>query len=496
MNDIQRMRHLAGINVNSKKSLNESIENIPGLGKPIDDKKMDAREIADISRKYNSGEIDFKEFNRLMQSYDTTDYSMHESAPPGMEDWVKSNKQRFIDQYGKEKGLEVLYATAWKNKNKSESVNEAHEPSYHSVFVLDDHGKWNHHFDADDKEDARIEAQSLKNQGEKTKIFVVPKSQADWRRINPDQFVRAQLARKVKEENTTMMEDGQESESEMQTQDTVGRNQDYAQANASLGARQSGEPIVAEDDEEDIEEAYDFNNGYNDRHQADEEGTYPDFGFPNGADSPVVKSTGASGARQGDNPEYKKMAVTEDIYSELVYKYRSHLKESGDELFSLKKKLSETGNSALSVELDPHYPVSDFKESSTGIHINGPIFVAGTALDRHNKSVRIEYSATIVASCRFHWENDEQPVSWDYSSESPRTQSMQYVIVIDPKVSSVKFTENDDFSVDNTIVDKKHIHEVLDPSALKSISDPNTYVNVLNPWFDKKAEEIEPEVDE
>jgi len=76
------------------------------------------------------------------------------------------------------------------------------------------------------------------------------------------------------------------------------------------------------------DEAYDFNNGYYDRHQADEEGTYPDFAFPSGADSPVLGSTGAAGAHQGDNPEQKKMAVTEDIFKEMVYKYRSHLKES------------------------------------------------------------------------------------------------------------------------------------------------------------------------
>lgn len=42
-----------------------------------------------------------------------------EKTPPGMEKWVKNNKKRFIDRYGK-KGIGVLYATAWKMfyKNK------------------------------------------------------------------------------------------------------------------------------------------------------------------------------------------------------------------------------------------------------------------------------------------------------------------------------------------------------------------------------------------
>jgi len=37
-----------------------------------------------------------------------------EVAAPGQEDWIKSNKKRFIDRYGKEKGTKILYAKAWK----------------------------------------------------------------------------------------------------------------------------------------------------------------------------------------------------------------------------------------------------------------------------------------------------------------------------------------------------------------------------------------------
>lgn len=54
-----------------------------------------------------------------------TEEEIDEVAAPGQEDWIKANKQRFIDQYGKEKGLGVLYATAWKrSKGQKESMNE------------------------------------------------------------------------------------------------------------------------------------------------------------------------------------------------------------------------------------------------------------------------------------------------------------------------------------------------------------------------------------
>ncbi len=71
-----------------------------------------------------------------------------------------------------------------------------------------------------------------------------------------------------------------------------------------------------------VEEAFDLNNGYDDIHFMS-----PGDFFPDGADSPVVSSTGAAGARHGDNPEQKKMAVAE-THKELVYNYRNFLKES------------------------------------------------------------------------------------------------------------------------------------------------------------------------
>jgi hypothetical protein len=46
---------------------------------------------------------------------------LSEKAPPGMEKWIKANKNRFEDQYG-DNGIRALYATAWKmfykKKNK------------------------------------------------------------------------------------------------------------------------------------------------------------------------------------------------------------------------------------------------------------------------------------------------------------------------------------------------------------------------------------------
>lgn len=66
----------------------------------------------------------------------------------------------------------------------------------------------------------------------------------------------------------------------------------------------------------------DLSNGY-----GSEKYACGDDYFPDGADGPVVDAVGPSGAKQGDNPEQKKMEVAE-THKELVYAYRKFLKES------------------------------------------------------------------------------------------------------------------------------------------------------------------------
>lgn len=52
--------------------------------------------------------------------------TVDEVAAPGQEDWIKKNKQHFIDQYGKEKGMSVLYATAWKrHRDAKKGIDES-----------------------------------------------------------------------------------------------------------------------------------------------------------------------------------------------------------------------------------------------------------------------------------------------------------------------------------------------------------------------------------
>lgn len=65
---------------------------------------------------------------------------VNEKSPPGKkaEKWIKSNKKRFIDQYGKKKGMSVLYAKAWDMfGTKSESYKNASKIVEESNKILD-----------------------------------------------------------------------------------------------------------------------------------------------------------------------------------------------------------------------------------------------------------------------------------------------------------------------------------------------------------------------
>lgn len=46
---------------------------------------------------------------------------VQEVTPPGMEAWVKDNKAKFIKQYGPDRGLSVLYSTAWDLHHKQQA---------------------------------------------------------------------------------------------------------------------------------------------------------------------------------------------------------------------------------------------------------------------------------------------------------------------------------------------------------------------------------------
>ena len=249
-------------------------------------------------------------------------------------------------------------------------------------------------------------------------------------------------------------------------------------------------------DQEDLRKSLDFNediqNGYNDRHYADEFGKYPNFAIPSGQDGPVTKKTGAAGARQGDNPEQKTMAVSEDIHKELVYKYRDYLKESGT--FDLKKKLSEELDSSLKIALEDTH--GNWSGDSESVTYSGPITVVGTALNKQGDVVTISYSINITAQGTVNWESEESPSGWNHDNDGIEYSQGQAASPGTLSVTSAVLTAADIFIIDDEEYSPSECKTILHRETIKHIKDPQTYVSVLSPEFERYVGELPTPTDE
>lgn len=111
---MQWIEHNMSRSVNeAKKPMTAAQEKFFGKGKKKDAKKDDGK-----------GKKDDKKPGNPFAKKDVKESKLTEKAPPSKqaEKWIKANKQRFVKQYGPEKGMQVLYAKAWKDfVPKSES---------------------------------------------------------------------------------------------------------------------------------------------------------------------------------------------------------------------------------------------------------------------------------------------------------------------------------------------------------------------------------------
>lgn len=238
----------------------------------------------DLDNERDFNEIDFdqdihEEIDQLMLEFAD---QISEKAPPGMEDVVMKLKKEYP---GEE---EKAFATAWSIYNKKNKTDEAMDP-------------WKGYTADDPKANALAKAPKSSMQGSKAWTFsemvcdTIEKHGLKWafqkyvvKHGLPPRMFKIFAAKAL-----------------------------YPWKFDKAGSMEQ-KPLPKE--QHAFEE--DLNNGYHNVKYA-----CGDDYFPDGADGPVVDKTGPSGARQGDNPEQKKMQIDE-VHSELVYSYRKFLDES------------------------------------------------------------------------------------------------------------------------------------------------------------------------
>ena len=134
-----------------RQTYDDSVTEWP-LGTPIEDI---IQSWADDIRERTGKNVSTKTLEKLYHEYAKQDYEkltgkrsrgvaeeqVDEVSAPGQEAWIKKNKQHFIDQYGKKKGLEVLYATAWKRSKKDEDIASMGVGGMGSMGVVGEDGQ-------------------------------------------------------------------------------------------------------------------------------------------------------------------------------------------------------------------------------------------------------------------------------------------------------------------------------------------------------------------
>lgn len=236
-------------------------------------------------------------------------------------------------------------------------------------------------------------------------------------------------------------------------------------------AQELGFDLATDDDE--LEEDFNLNNGYDDINVSD---AYDDY-FPTGADSPVVKSTGPSGARQGDNPEQKKMQIAE-VHKELVYGYRNYLKES----ISEKKRLNEKEGKVLDFAIRDLN--SDIDVDGNKMSYDGTAYVIGKAPDSSGKVVTIGFGVNISAEAEIKWEHSEQPSSWNHSTDTVKYDAYNYADVHNLKIKSISVDPEAPFMMNGKEVDN------LDVDA-GSVLDTRLYYDSLLDKFEHYSDRLE-----
>lgn len=134
----------------------------------------------------------------------------------------------------------------------------------------------------------------------------------------------------------------------------------------------------------------------------------------------------------------------------------------------------------------------DFEINKGSIDYSGAIGMSATVVNKHNEQATVGYDVDVDASASINWETDEQPTGWNYSRDQPTYTSSTYAVASDVSITSISFTEGQEFYIDNEVYSLHDAQSIIDPSVLKQLLNPTIYESLMGPAFDKRAEDIEP----
>jgi hypothetical protein len=114
-------------------------------------------------------------------------------------------------------------------------------------------------------------------------------------------------------------------------------------------------------------------------------------------------------------------------------------------------------------------------------------------LQSGEKVTKLDYSLYLDVTANIEWVKSDEPVSWNYSTDSP---NYEYYVTAstygDLKFKKLEFERLSAFFLDNDEVTFKDFRQVLGEENVKSLLNTALYSKKLDKILDSKARELEP----
>jgi hypothetical protein len=123
---------------------------------------------------------------------------------------------------------------------------------------------------------------------------------------------------------------------------------------------------------------------------------------------------------------------------------------------------------------------------------NGGFNMAGKAMGNDGKPHNVGFDVDVTAHAGVEWQSDEQPTGWNYRSDSPTYTSTSHAVVGDVTISSVAFSEDAEFVIDDESYSLHDAQQLISRAAISQLLDPEIYKKLVNSLFDKKAANVDP----